>query len=44
MSSNLTGKSSIVFEGLRRASNAAAREGHVVTNATFYNPCPLPEG
>jgi uncharacterized protein YqgV (UPF0045/DUF77 family) len=43
MSTYLTGEASLVFEGLRRAFDVAAREGHVVMNVTVSNACPLPE-
>jgi uncharacterized protein YqgV (UPF0045/DUF77 family) len=42
MSTYLTGETSVVFEGLRRAFDAVARDGHVVMNVTVSNACPLP--
>jgi uncharacterized protein YqgV (UPF0045/DUF77 family) len=42
MSTYVTGESGLVFEGLRRAFDAAAREGAVVMTVTVSNACPLP--
>lgn len=42
MSTQVTGPSDVIFEGLKRAFDAAAREGWVVMTATFSNACPLP--
>ncbi|MGE0652966.1 MAG: YkoF family thiamine/hydroxymethylpyrimidine-binding protein [Alphaproteobacteria bacterium] len=42
MATYVTGDEDAVFEGLRRAFAAAAREGHVVMTLTVSNACPLP--
>jgi uncharacterized protein YqgV (UPF0045/DUF77 family) len=42
MSTHVTGPSSTVFEGLRRAFDAAANEASVVMTVTVSNACPLP--
>jgi uncharacterized protein YqgV (UPF0045/DUF77 family) len=44
MGTQVTGESDTVFEGLRRAFEAAANQGHVVMTVTVSNACPLPEG
>ena len=42
MSTFVTGESTAVFEGLRRAFDAAAGQGHVAMTITVSNACPLP--
>jgi uncharacterized protein YqgV (UPF0045/DUF77 family) len=42
MSTYVTGNSGLIFEGLRRAFDAAVREGHVVMTVTVSNACPIP--
>lgn len=41
MSSQVTGESGLVFEGLRRAFEVAAGQGHVVMTVTVSNACPV---
>jgi len=41
MSTQVTGDTGSVFEGLRRAFDAVAREGHVVMTVTVSNACPV---
>jgi uncharacterized protein YqgV (UPF0045/DUF77 family) len=43
MSTQVTGDAGLVFEGLKRAFDVAAREGHMVMTVTVSNACPLPE-
>ena len=42
MSTYVTGESATVFEALKNAFDAAAREGGVVMTVTLSNACPLP--
>ena len=42
MSTQVTGDSSLVFEGLRRAFDTTAQDGHVVMTVTVSNACPVP--
>lgn len=42
MSTYMMGDSGLVFEGLKRAFDAAARAGDVVMTVTVSNACPLP--
>ena len=42
MSTYVTGEGAVIFEGLRRAFDAVAREGGVVMTVTVSNACPLP--
>jgi uncharacterized protein YqgV (UPF0045/DUF77 family) len=41
MSTQVTGDTALVFEGLKRAFDVAAREGHVVMTVTVSNACPV---
>jgi hypothetical protein len=41
MSTQVTGDTALVFEGLKRAFDVAAREGHVVMTVTVSNACPM---
>jgi uncharacterized protein YqgV (UPF0045/DUF77 family) len=41
MSSQVSGDTDIVFEGLKRAFEVAARERHVVMTVTVSNACPV---
>jgi uncharacterized protein YqgV (UPF0045/DUF77 family) len=41
MSTTVTGEASVVFEGLRRAFEAVAADGHVVMTVTVSNACPI---
>jgi uncharacterized protein YqgV (UPF0045/DUF77 family) len=41
MSTQVVGDTALVFEGLRRAFDAVAREGHVVMTVTVSNACPI---
>jgi uncharacterized protein YqgV (UPF0045/DUF77 family) len=41
MSSQVTGDADLVFVGLKRAFEVAAREGHVVMTVTVSNACPV---
>jgi uncharacterized protein YqgV (UPF0045/DUF77 family) len=41
MSTQVTGETAEVFEGLRRAFDAVARDGHVVMTVTVSNACPI---
>jgi uncharacterized protein YqgV (UPF0045/DUF77 family) len=41
MSTQVEGDASLVFEGLKRAFEVAAREGHVVMTITVSNACPV---
>jgi uncharacterized protein YqgV (UPF0045/DUF77 family) len=41
MSTQVTGETGAVFEGLRRAFEAVAGEGHVVMTVTVSNACPI---
>jgi len=42
MSTYVSGETSTVFEGLRRAFEVATKEGHVVMTVTLSNACPEP--
>lgn len=42
MSTYVAGEAGTVFQGLRRAFEVAAQEGHVVMTITVSNACPLP--
>ena len=41
MSTQVTGDSGLVFEGLKRAFDAAAADGRVVMTVTVSNACPV---
>jgi uncharacterized protein YqgV (UPF0045/DUF77 family) len=41
MSTQVNGDASLVFEGLRRAFEVVARDGHVVMTVTASNACPI---
>ncbi len=41
MSTQVTGESGLVFEGLKRAFDTVAREGQVVMTVTVSNACPV---
>ncbi len=43
MSTYFVGEADVVFAGLRRAFEVAAREGLVIVNVTLSNACPIPE-
>ena len=43
MSTYFVGDANLVFAGLSRAFEVAAREGLVIMNVTLSNACPLPE-
>ena len=43
MASQVVGDTALVFEGLKRAFEVAARESHVVMTVTISNACPLPQ-
>jgi uncharacterized protein YqgV (UPF0045/DUF77 family) len=42
MNSQVAGDPALVFEGLQRAFEVVARDGHVVMTVTVSNACPLP--
>ena len=42
MSTYVSGDADVVFQGLGRAFEVAARAGHVVMTVTVSNACPLP--
>ena len=44
MSTYMTGESGLIFEGLKRAFDAAAGQGYVVMTVTVSNACPIPGG
>ena len=41
MSTQVTGETAQVFEGLRSAFDTVARDGHVVMTVTVSNACPI---
>jgi uncharacterized protein YqgV (UPF0045/DUF77 family) len=41
MSTQVSGDAGLVFEGLKRAFDVAASEGHVVMTVTVSNACPV---
>ena len=42
MSTYVSGDANTIFQGLRRAFEVAAEEGHVVMTVTLSNACPVP--
>jgi uncharacterized protein YqgV (UPF0045/DUF77 family) len=41
MSTQVTGETALVFEGLKRTFDVAAREGNVIMTVTVSNACPV---